>query len=40
MGDRSYLNELTGYPERDYYPPTFFVYTPDILPDHLQSGES
>ena len=34
-----YLNELTGYPERDYYRPNFFVNTPDILPYHLQSGE-
>ena len=35
-----YLNELTGYPERDYYRPNFFVNTPDILPYHLQSGEA
>ncbi|MDP1867053.1 alpha-1,4-glucan--maltose-1-phosphate maltosyltransferase [Bradyrhizobium sp.] len=35
-----YLNELTGYPERDYYRPNFFVNTPDILPYHLQSGET
>jgi starch synthase (maltosyl-transferring) len=34
-----YLNELTGYPERDFYRPNFFVNTPDILPFHLQSGE-
>jgi starch synthase (maltosyl-transferring) len=34
-----YLRELTGYPERDYYRPNFFVSTPDILPYHLQSGE-
>jgi starch synthase (maltosyl-transferring) len=34
-----YLTELTGYPERDYYRPNFFVNTPDILPYHLQSGE-
>jgi starch synthase (maltosyl-transferring) len=34
-----YLTELTGYPERDYYRPNFFVNTPDILPWHLQSGE-
>ena len=34
-----YLNELCGYPERDYYRPNFFVNTPDILPYHLQSGE-
>ena len=36
----AYLNELTSYPERDYYRPNFFVNTPDILPFHLQSGES
>ena len=36
----SYLNELTRYPERDYYRPNFFVNTPDILPYHLQSGEA
>jgi starch synthase (maltosyl-transferring) len=35
-----YLVELTGYPERDFYRPNFFVNTPDILPYHLQSGES
>ena len=35
----AYLNELTGYPERDYYRPNFFVNTPDILPFHLQGGE-
>jgi starch synthase (maltosyl-transferring) len=35
-----YLNELTGYPERDFYRPNFFVNTPDILPFHLQSGEA
>jgi starch synthase (maltosyl-transferring) len=34
-----YLTELTGYPERDYYRPNFFVNTPDILPYHLQKGE-
>lgn len=34
-----YLRELTGYPERDFYRPNFFVSTPDILPYHLQSGE-
>src|SRR5258708_5570518 len=33
-----YLTELTAYPERDYYPPNFFVNTPDILPRHLQSA--
>jgi starch synthase (maltosyl-transferring) len=31
-----YLNELTAYPERDFYRPNFFVNTPDILPYHLQ----
>lgn len=35
----AYLKELTGYPEREYYRPNFFVNTPDILPFHLQSGE-
>jgi len=35
-----YLNELTGYPERDFYRPNFFVNTPDILPYHLQGGEA
>lgn len=34
-----YLRELTGYPEREFYRPNFFVSTPDILPYHLQSGE-
>ena len=36
---QEYLSELTGYPEREYYRPNFFVSTPDILPFHLQSGE-
>jgi starch synthase (maltosyl-transferring) len=35
-----YLTELSGYPEREYYRPNFFVNTPDILPPHLQSGEA
>lgn len=35
----AYMAELTGYPERDYYRPNFFVNTPDILPYHLQAGE-
>ena len=35
-----YLTELTAYPERDFYRPNFFVNTPDILPFHLQSGET
>ena len=34
-----YLDELTSYPERDFYRPNFFVNTPDILPYHLQGGE-
>lgn len=34
-----YINELAGYPEREFYRPNFFVSTPDILPFHLQSGE-
>jgi starch synthase (maltosyl-transferring) len=36
----AYLNELTRHPEREYFRPNFFVNTPDILPVHLQSGES
>ncbi len=36
---QAYLSELTGYPEREYFRPNFFVNTPDILPLHLQSGE-
>ncbi|WP_349631081.1 alpha-1,4-glucan--maltose-1-phosphate maltosyltransferase [Bradyrhizobium jicamae] len=35
-----YLGELTSYPTRDFLRPNFFVNTPDILPFHLQSGES
>jgi len=35
----AYLQELTGYPEREYFRPNFFVNTPDINPYHLQSGE-
>jgi starch synthase (maltosyl-transferring) len=35
-----YVNELAGYPEREYFRPNFFVNTPDILPFHLQSGEA
>jgi starch synthase (maltosyl-transferring) len=35
-----YLNELTSYPERDFYRPNFFVNTPDILPFHLQGGDA
>jgi starch synthase (maltosyl-transferring) len=37
---QEYLSELTGYPEREYYRPNFFVNTPDILPFHLQGGEA
>ena len=36
---QAYLSELTGYPEREYFRPNFFVNTPDILPFHLQAGE-
>jgi len=36
----AYLSELTRYPECEYYRPNFFVNTPDILPFHLQSGET
>jgi starch synthase (maltosyl-transferring) len=36
---QAYLSELTGYPEREYYRPNFFVTTPDINPFHLQGGE-
>lgn len=35
-----YLGELIAYPERDFFRPNFFVNTPDILPFHLQGGES
>jgi starch synthase (maltosyl-transferring) len=35
-----YLNELTSYPERDFYRPNFFINTPDVLPYHLQGGEA
>ena len=37
---QEYLSELTGYPEREYFRPNFFVTTPDILPVQLQSGET
>jgi starch synthase (maltosyl-transferring) len=36
---QAYIAEITGYPEREYFRPNFFVNTPDILPFHLQSGE-
>lgn len=35
-----YLDELTRYPERDFYRPNLFVSTADLLPYHLQSGEA
>jgi starch synthase (maltosyl-transferring) len=35
-----YLDELTRYPERDFYRPNLFVSTPDLLPYHLQDGEA
>jgi starch synthase (maltosyl-transferring) len=35
----TYLREITGYPEREYFRPNFFVNTPDILPFHLQTGD-
>jgi len=37
---QTYLTEITGYPERDYFRPNFFTNTPDILPFHLQGGEA
>jgi starch synthase (maltosyl-transferring) len=37
---QEYLAELTGYPEREYFRPNFFVTTPDILPVQLQTGET
>jgi len=36
---QTYLGEITGHPEREYFRPNFFVTTPDILPIQLQSGE-
>jgi starch synthase (maltosyl-transferring) len=36
---QAYLSEITGYPEREYFRPNFFVNTPDILPLHLQAGD-
>lgn len=36
---QEYLSEITGYPEREYFRPNFFVTTPDILPVQLQTGE-
>jgi starch synthase (maltosyl-transferring) len=37
---QTYLSEITGSPEREYFRPISFVNTPDILPLHLQSGEA
>ncbi|HEU5273818.1 MAG TPA: alpha-1,4-glucan--maltose-1-phosphate maltosyltransferase [Xanthobacteraceae bacterium] len=37
---QTYLTEITGYPEREYFRPNFFTNTPDILPFHLQGGEA
>jgi len=36
----TYLSEITRYPEHEYFRPNFFTNTPDILPLHLQSGET
>jgi starch synthase (maltosyl-transferring) len=33
-----YVAELAGDPMRDYFRPNFFVNTPDILSDYLQTG--
>jgi len=35
-----YFGELTRTPARDFYRPNLFVNTPDLLPYHLQSGET
>jgi starch synthase (maltosyl-transferring) len=37
---QEYLSELTGFPEREYFRPNFFVTTPDILPIQFQAGET
>jgi starch synthase (maltosyl-transferring) len=37
---QAYLSEVTGYPEREFFRPNFFVTTPDILPVQLQTGET
>jgi starch synthase (maltosyl-transferring) len=37
---QAYLAEITGYPEREFFRPNFFVTTPDILPIQLQTGET
>ena len=33
---QAYLSEITGFPEREYFRPDFFVNTPDILPFHSE----
>jgi starch synthase (maltosyl-transferring) len=33
-----YVQELAGAPMREYFRPNFFVNTPDILSDYLQTG--
>ena len=33
-----YLTELTSLPVRDFFRPNFWPNTPDILPEHLQTG--
>jgi starch synthase (maltosyl-transferring) len=37
---QAYLSEITGYPEREFFRPNFFVTTPDINPVQLQTGET
>ena len=37
---QAYLAEITGYPEREFFRPNFFVTTPDINPVQLQTGET
>jgi starch synthase (maltosyl-transferring) len=36
----TYLQELTQEAQREFFRPNFFVNTPDILPFHLQTGET
>lgn len=35
-----YLGEITCYPTAEFFRPNFFVNTTDILPYHLQNGET
>ncbi|MBT8493408.1 MAG: DUF3416 domain-containing protein [Deltaproteobacteria bacterium] len=35
---REYMLELTGSPVREFFGPSFWPNTPDILPEHLQHG--